>query len=109
MNNYICTNYNDKYDTIKQLIIQRRNIYVYGNGNNGKDYVLNEIKKELPENIVTDIIKCVDIQDYSIHKNILTDKIIIIHDNEYNPSSTINNFVKVEFLGNYDSNTNSYI
>jgi hypothetical protein len=106
--NYVCTNYNERYDTIRQLIIQGKNIYLYGTGNNGKTFIVNQLLQTLGENDRDNIIVKYDSDPSEyVNNNALINKTVILEGNTP-PNDQLINFVKVLFTGTYNNQTNSY-
>jgi hypothetical protein len=102
MNNYICTNYEDRYTALKIAITQKRNICLYGSGNNGKTFMTDKVLSDFPAHQTQNIIR----MDYFPEQYDPT-KLYIVEVNANNVTNT-GDLVLIEFMGQYDATTNSY-
>ena len=49
-NQYCCFSEEEKYSVLEKLMLEGKTIYLYGNGGNGKSYILSQILKKYPKN-----------------------------------------------------------
>lgn len=93
----------DKEAALIDAISTGKNIWLYGNGNNGKSYHC----KRTP---VKELIRA---KSYSLiyDDEAVADQPLIIHANAPPSRATLNdaNFICIEFLGQYDAATDTYV
>ena len=111
MEYYYCLEYQSKYNTLKQIIDLGKDIFVYGSGNNGKTFIIDQILKKTnnnnyitiennTNNKISDLISLID-------KYKKEGKKLIIQSQTYLPFQ-YNNFVIINFQGKYNKLTENY-
>ncbi len=103
-NQYSCFSENEKYNVLLELISQRKNIYLYGSGNNGKTYILNRIRQSL-NNVIEEYTVIYDDNIQIPNNRLFINETNIEPDN--NMSDRID--VTVEFRGTWDPLNNMYV
>lgn len=99
--------YEEKLNSLKKLVDQGANIYLYGNGGNGKSYVCKDLCKDEKYEIYN--FEC-ELVPHMLIKKVTPNKSFIIHSNlEPNEAIINSNCRLVEFLGKWTDETNEYI
>jgi hypothetical protein len=112
-NSIICFDFQEKYNTLKNSIEENKNIYLYGDGNNGKTYVINKLRNLLNEYEYF-VMEYSKDEKINILERYLRDHKLVIQSN-YDSSGEFlefinnNNFAIIKFKGVYDKKQDIYV
>lgn len=104
-----CLTFDEKYNILKIFIDNKEDIYVFGDGNNGKTFVITKIlEKTNNNNYITFEVSLNDTLEYT--KKQIEDfksrgKYLIIQANQ---DLDLPDITKIKFCGKYNKETNMY-
>lgn len=107
-----CYSYEDRLNTLINLLNQGENIYLFGNGNNGKSYLINKLSdvvKANKYNIMTEPSQPGFPSFTAFIGSSENNKKIVMSNFPPNNDVINSNFVQIRFVGKFDKKTMTYI
>ncbi len=113
---HVCNTKQERLNKLTELIEADVNVFIYGTGNNGKTFIINQLKDLLVEHNYTHLtqvdnltfLKSYELMDF-LKDNQLVVECTKIPARELGQLMSDAGFIGIEFKGQYDEDANEYL